>query len=276
MQPATAAGGMVFCGYAEQKGKGMNAIYQMRRMLLLLTAVLFSLLAASCDDTPEVPNETDDRQPIVIEEGINQHAAEEELSGEEEEIAQEESGVEFEDKGEATTVEDLIAAQAKISSFYFEQTVAYPNGHVFLQVWYKDENMRLFSSQGGYGMAEEFYDYETGTVISHQPGSDEPAEMYTFDKTSPDAPDNPVMNDYSAYTLLGGEEIDHQYCLILEAPNGDLVWVSTKYGFPLQTEYTDSLGDRLTTKYKNISINTVTDEDVLPPADLEVYDYDGN
>ena len=251
----------------------MKAICDRRSRLLLLIWVFVCLLAAGCGEEPQAAPEVEERQPLIIEEGINQPAAEEPQQQPDAQTPADEPAVEFADKGEATTVEDLIAAQAKITSFYFEQTVEYPNGRVFIQVWYKDEKMRLISSQGGYGMAEEFYDYEAGTLITHAPGSDEPAVLFAFDKTSPDAPDNPVMNDYSTYTLVGGEEIDRQYCLILEAPNGDLVWVSTKYGFPLQTEYTDSLGDRLTAKYKNVSINTVKDSDVMPPADLEIYDY---
>ena len=61
-----------------------------------------------------------------------------------------------------------------------------------------------------------------------------------------------------------------QYCRIVETASGDRLWVSTKYGFPLRVEYTDSLGERYQVDYKNLSINTVSDEDVAMPADLEV------
>ena len=243
-----------------------------KKSTLLFLLALVLVYAAACNQQPDA-GETplNGEEPSVIEPGVSEDDPEEEDPGEEETDV--EPVEEFVDLGEATTVEHLITAQQKITSYYFEQHIEYLNGHVFIQVWYKDGKMKLISSVDGYGLTENYYDYNEGTIINYSPSSGTAATMMDFDEHAEDAPDNPVKDDYAAYTLVGSETIDRQYCLILETPEGDLLWVGTKYGFPLQVEFTDSMGEHLISQYKNVSINTVSDEDVEPPADMEIYYY---
>ena len=226
-------------------------------VLLLLAALL--LLPACGQSAPE-PAE-DPSQPTVIEQGAAAHQGEEGTA---------QPTDPFPDKGEAATLEDLNEALAKVESYYFEQSVAYPSGQVFMQVWYKDGLMKLVTSVDGYCLTESYYDYKQGQVVDVSPGDRTSAYGRDFDPNSENAPNNPKMEDYTAAELTGGETVGRQYCQIVETDSGDRLWVSTKYGFPLRVEYTDSLGERYQVDYKNLSINTVSDEDVAMPADLEV------
>lgn len=237
--------------------------------LLLLMLLTIGLLLVACDNTPGADPQNPSLPPNVIEPGLQPP-----LSSDPEDPADPgdiPSADLFPDRGEAATVADLVAAQSKVESYYFEQMLIYPDGQVFNQVWYKSNKMKVLSSVDGYGLTENYYDYAAGTVISSFPGMGLSATLLDFDVNGADAPDNPILDDYESCTVLGGEEINRQYCLVLETPDGERLWVSTKYGFPLQVEFTDSLGEHMTVQYKNISINTVNDEDVAPPADLEVY-----
>ena len=234
--------------------------------LLLLTLAAFML--AACGGVTE--EEQEDSQPTVIEQGA---AARQDEAGQTEE--DEEADVPapediFPDKGQDATLEDLAAALDKVESYYFEQSVAYPEGHVFMQVWYKDGLMKLVTSVSGYGLTESYYDYDRGTVVDYYPGAVETASGREFDPEGPNAPKNPKMEDYSTATVVGSETVNRQFCQILETVTGDKLWVSTKYGFPLRVEYTDSLGERYNVDYKNLSINTVSDKDVAIPADLQI------
>ena len=226
-------------------------------VLLLLAALL--LLPACGQSAPE-PAE-DPSQPTVIEQGAAAHQGGE---------GEAQPSDPFPDKGEAATLEDLNEALAKVESYYFEQSVAYPSGQVFMQVWYKDGLMKLVTSVDGYCLTESYYDYEQGQVVDVSPGDRKAAYGRDFDPNSDTAPNNPKMEDYTAAALTGGETVGRQYCQIVETASGDKLWVSTKYGFPLRVEYTDSLGERYQVDYKNLSINTVSDEDVALPADLEI------
>ena len=226
-------------------------------VLLLLAALL--LLPACGQSAPE-PAE-DPSQPTVIEQGAAAHQGGE---------GEAQPSDPFPDKGEAATLEDLNEALAKVESYYFEQSVAYPSGQVFMQVWYKDGRMKLVTSVDGYCLTESYYDYEQGQVVDVSPGDRTSAYGRDFDPNSENAPNNPKMEDYTAAELTGGETVGRQYCQIVETDSGDKLWVSTKYGFPLRVEYTDSLGERYQVDYKNLSINSVSDEDVAMPADLEV------
>ena len=78
------------------------------------------------------------------------------------------------------------------------------------------------------------------------------------------------MEDYSTANIVGSETVDRQTCQILETASGDKLWVGTKYGFPLRVEYTDSLGERYRVDYRNLSVNSVSDEDVTIPGDLQI------
>ena len=179
--------------------------------------------------------------------------------------------VTFADKGEQTTVDDLTAAQAKIKSYYFEQTIPYADASVFLQVWYCDNKMKVITSVGGQGLSEFYYDYDEMSVISYSPGDSDTAIKMDFDPQSLDAPDNPVADDYGNCVLLGNEKINRQLCYILQTPSGDKLWVGTKYGFPLQVEFVDHLGDLYTVQYRNLEINTLSAKDVAVPANLPIY-----
>lgn len=250
------------------------------RLSCLLALALALTLAAGCGEEPVVEPPPEAPQQTVIEAGVNNNPdpddpltePDPQQPGPDPNAPPEESTeAGFTDKGEATTLEDLMAAQAKIESFYFEQSLTYPDGKIFLQVWYKDERMKLISSEAGYSLQEVYYDYVDNTVVTFSPGSGEAAWMMEFDELSEDAPDNPVREDLSGYTVVGSETIDRQLCLILETPQGELLWISTLFGFPMQAEFTDSLGTRMTSQYKNLRINTVSDDEVLPPADMEIY-----
>ena len=139
-----------------------------------------------------------------------------------------------------------------------------------MQVWYKDGLMKLVTSSSGYGLTESYYDYNQGTVVDYYPGTQNTAYGRDFDPQGEYAPDNPKMEDYSTAVIVGSETVGRQTCQILETVSGDKLWVSTKYGFPLRVEYTDSLGERYQVDYRNLSINTVSDEDVSLPTDLSV------
>lgn len=233
--------------------------------LTFLILLLALVLLLSCCGQPQ-PAEEEPSQPTVIEQGA---AAREETTREEEE--EENIPAEpFPDKGEETTVEDLTAALENIDSYYFEQSVAYPEGQVFMQVWYKEGRMKLVTSAYGYGLTESYYDYGQGLVVDYSPGAMTTAYGRSFDPNGDNAPTNPKMEDYSTATVLGFESVGRQTCLVLQTLSGDKLWVSTKYGFPLRVEFTDSLGERYQVDYKNLAINQVDDEDVSIPSDLPV------
>jgi hypothetical protein len=224
--------------------------------LLLIIALVAVAVLAACNQEQAAEEQPPDF--TIIETGIEPGTD-----------PQAEQEADFVDRGAETTVADLSRAQAKITSFYFEQRMEYADGAVFLQVWYAAGRMKLLSSVDGYGLSEFYYDYEQQTMIRYYPGSGEDATQEHFDPHSADAPNNPVSEDYESYTLLGAEEIDRQYCLILQTPQGDKLWVGTKYGFPLKTEYVDETsGFTRSSLYKNVKINTITEEDVAPPEEF--------
>ena len=230
------------------------------RVHMIVLLLLAALLLPACGQSAPEPAE-DPSQPTVIEQGAAAHQGGE---------GEAQPSDPFPDKGEAATLEDLNEALAKVESYYFEQSVAYPSGQVFMQVWYKDGLMKLVTSVDGYCLTESYYDYKQRQVVDVSPGNRTSAYGRDFAPNSENAPNNPKMEDYTAAELTGGETVGRQYCQIVETPSGDKLWVSTKYGFPLRVEYTDSLGERYQVDYKNLSINTVSDEDVAMPADLEV------
>jgi hypothetical protein len=233
-------------------------------LVLLAVSLLFSACAA---------NNPDAEDAVIIEPGLTDEETAEDNTDDEANDS-ETSAELFVDKGELTTVEDLAAAQAKIQSYYFEQTIPYTDASVFLQVWYYAHKMKVVTSVDGYGLTEFYYDYDAQTIISYSPADSDTAIQMYFDAASEDAPDNPLDDDYTACTFLGSEEIDRQLCYILETPEGDKLWVSTKYGFPYQVEFIDHLGEQYTVAYRNIEINTLTEESVQVPADLPIYNLD--
>ena len=228
-------------------------------LTLLLAAAVFMAGCGSADGSK------DENEPIVLEPGIENNDSGTVDDGQENEVE------EFVDKGEATTVDDLVAAHDKITSYYFEQTIPYADGSVFLQVWYWNNLMKVVASAAGGEINESYYDYNEMTMIYYTPSEGNEAIKMDFDPQGEDAPDNPKDEDYRTCTQLGTEQIDGQLCYIMETSVGDKLWVSTKYGFPLQVQFVDHLGDTYTVEYCNVAINTVTAEDVAVPDDLNIY-----
>lgn len=174
------------------------------------------------------------------------------------------------DKGEATTLEDIAAAQSRISSYYFEQSLPSGDVNIFARVWYCDNKMKVVTSINGELQSESYYDYNSRTQIDYSPADSDTAIAMDFDPNAADAPDNPLDDDYLTCTLLGNEVIDRQNCVIVQTANGDKLWVSTADGFPMQVNFTDHFGAESTVAYRNIELNTVTASDVEVPADLEI------
>jgi len=233
-------------------------------LMVLMTLFLFSACAAD-----EVDSDTVIIEPGLLDEGTPDTNDPDNTGND--------NGTptnEFVDKGEQTTVEDLAAAQAMIQSYYFEQTIPYTDASMFFQVWYCNHKMKVITSVDGYGTTEFYYDYDTQTMISYSPADSDTALQMYFDPESEDAPDNPLRDDYTACTLLGNEAVDNQLCYILETATGDKLWISTKYGFPYQVEFIDHFGNKYTVAYRNIKINTLTEEAVQVPADLPIYNLD--
>ncbi|NLF79872.1 MAG: hypothetical protein GX572_01620 [Clostridia bacterium] len=233
-------------------------------ILIILMAFVLSMLALSACGPSEDPGDQ-----MIIEPGLEDDPSGEDIDSTVED--EPDATVTFADKGEQTTVDDLTAAQAKIKSYYFEQTIPYADASVFLQVWYCDNKMKVITSVGGQGLSEFYYDYDEMSVISYSPGDSDTAIKMDFDPQSLDAPDNPVADDYGNCVLLGNEKINRQLCYILQTPSGDKLWVGTKYGFPLQVEFVDHLGDLYTVQYRNLEINTLSAKDVAVPANLPIY-----
>jgi outer membrane lipoprotein-sorting protein len=231
--------------------------------LLIATLIVLMVAVSACADESA---EHDVHQPLVIEPGIEAGEA----ADDDQQLDQEG----FADKGEATTIADLIQAQEQISSYYFEQNIPYSNGSVFMRVWYAGGKMKVVTSESGRTVSEEYYDYHNKTQTVYF-ASDNYAYQTYFNPYSEVAPVNPKQDDYSSYTYLGQETIEGQLCLLLEAPIGDKLWVSTKYGFPLQVEFVDSFGERYTVAYLNVSINDVDKNDVEIPTGLLITDISG-
>jgi hypothetical protein len=235
-------------------------ILKLLPLILVMIAVTLGFCACSADNSSD---------PVVIEPGVTGDTPTDgstaDTSGTDTQTA------DFIDKGENSTVDDLIANQQKITSYYFEQTIPYTDATVFLQVWYYDNKMKVISSESGYILTENYYDYDKLTMVSYSPADSDKAMQMTFDPAGEDAPGNPVREDYSTYILLGSEEVDRQFCLILQTTAGDKLWISSKYGFPLQVEFVDQMGNKYTVAYRNLEINTVTASDVEVPADLPIY-----
>jgi hypothetical protein len=232
--------------------------------IIVLLAIAMLALGA-CAPTAEDPGDE-----TIIEPGVNDEQTGDEASEPDDQNSTDTSAT-FIDKGQQSTIDDLTASQAKIKSYYFEQTIPYADAAVFLQVWYFDNKMKVITSVDGQGLTEFYYDYDEMTVISYSPGDSDTGIMMDFDAEGEDAPDNPVTDDYSSCTLLGNETINRQLCYILQTLSGDKLWVSTKYGFPLQVEFVDHLGSLYTVEYRNLEINTLSEEDVAVPADLPIY-----
>ena len=241
----------------------MTKIDKKRVIIPLFLTALLCLAACSDDNSGQVNGQ----DPVVIEPGI----VNDNKDPDGQEPSPQEPTDEFVDQGEATTIDDLVAAHAKIKSYYFEQTIPYVNGSVSLKVWYADNKMKVVASADGGEINESYYDYDAMKMIYYSPSEGGNAIQMDFNPKGEDAPDNPKDEDYASCTKLGTADIDGQLCYILETDTGDKLWVGTKYGFPLQVEFVDHLGDTYTVAYRNVKINTVTGDEVAVPADLPVY-----
>lgn len=243
-----------------------QTIFRQQTILIVVILLAMALVLAACGDTGQPEDNGDDA--VVIEPGVNGDGDDTDPNGEDE-PEDPDAPVSFVDKGEDTTIDDLVANRAKISSYYFEQTIPYPDGEIFICTWYCDGQMKVIGSIDGYMVSEDYYDYTTMQHVSRHP-SDNSAQQYSFDPSGDNAPVNPKYDLYETYTYIGTETIDRQLCVVLETPIGDKLWVGTKYGFPLQVEYADSLGERYTVQYRNIMINTITADQTAVPADVTI------
>ena len=248
---------------------------QLALLLMLLAALT---LCAGCGGGPATDPDGDP-QEVVVEPGLQasdpvEDPQDAEDPGEEEEENTPPPSL-FTDKGENSTLEDLVANLDKIESYYFEQDIPYVDNHVYMQVWYKNGLMKVVTSVDGMGLSEYYYNYNDNTVINYAPGSGTPAIKLVFDSAGPDAPENPKLRDYLAdYTADGFETIDRQTCMVLNhVSDGSTLWVSTANGFPLQIYFEDSLGDLWTVQYKNIRLNAVSDEELSFDPSIELVDY---
>ncbi len=242
-----------------------------KKMRILLSAAFVSFClagVAACGVEQEENDEQSD--PVVLEQGVLEQGTDRQPAD-----PATDSDEPFPDRGEATTLADLDAALAQIDSYYFEEKMPYVDGYVYMQVWYKDGKMKVQTSVDGYGQSVSYYDYAAQTVTSVSLDGSDTAVRMAFDPggEGEDAPDDPKNNVYSECELLGYEVVNRQGTLKVQQPNGNILWVSTKYGFPVQAYFVDSLGYEYTVEYKNVEINNVQDADVEPPADLNVIDY---
>lgn len=228
----------------------------------LIMATMVCLASCSNDGNS---GKTDGEEPIVIEPGVVENKDPEETDP-----AADTPSEEFVDKGEDTTIDDLIAAHGKITSYYFEQTIPYAYGSVSLKVWYADNKMKVVADAAGSEINESYYDYDEKTMIYYTPSEGNQAIKMDFNPNGDDAPDNPKDEDYASCTMLGTETIDGQLCYILQTSVGDKLWVGTKYGFPLQVEFVDHLGDTYTVAYRNVAINTISAAEVAVPDNISI------
>ncbi|MDO4581145.1 MAG: hypothetical protein Q4B96_00980 [Bacillota bacterium] len=232
------------------------AAFSLIRKALCLTLPVAALFFCACAPQAEPAAEP---EPQIIEPGV---------SGEQQII---DSGIADEQQQVFDTLSGL---QSQITSFYYEQSVPYPDGQVFMQVWRKDQLMKVVSSSGGYLLTEFYYDFTAHTVLSYSPGDNETALLTSFDPESGDLPDDPTREDFSQCSYLGRELVDGVLCYKLAAPQDETLWIDPNTGFPLQISYTDSLGEKYTVRYENIQLNNISDADVAAPDDIPIVVFD--
>lgn len=246
----------------------ITRVHNIVLVLMLAVALVVCCACSKSDDASET-----DSDMTIIEPGTNDVDTDEDETAttEDEQIPEEDENA-FVDYGRTATLEDLSIAQSKVQSYYFKQTIPYVDGSVSMEVWFKDNKMKVITSMAGAGVTEMYYDYGDDTMISYTPSEGKNAVMMTFDPDDPDLPNQPKEDDYQSYSVLATEELNGQVCRVLQTDEGDKLWISTLYGMPLQVEFTDSLGERYTVSYEDMRINDITDEEVTPPSDLVIYD----
>ena len=237
-------------------------------VLMLAVALVVCCACGKSDDSGET-----DSDMTIIEPGTDDgDLVDNQTDPVEDEQTPDEDADAFVDYGRTATLEDLTLAQSQVQSYYFKQTIPYVDGSVTMEVWFKDNKMKVISSMDGFGITEMYYNYSDYSVLSYTPAEGKNAVMMTFDPSDPDLPNQPKADDYQSYSVLATEDLNGQVCRVLQTDAGDKLWISTLYGMPLQVEFTDSLGERYTVSYENLRINDITDDEVSPPADLIVYD----
>jgi hypothetical protein len=252
----------------------------------LISIFLFLLLLAVMPLFSACANKEKEAQPnqVILEPGFStpgddttnqpvtpapepQPAASGEDEGDEDEEA-------FIDLGRASTLDDLMANKEKIHSYYFEQTVNASYGEMSVQTWYADGWMKIVNI---FSDGEENIDYincEHMFSISLAPATRDYGILMYFEPDDPDMPENYLSNDYHQYRVVDTESINGQNCRVLESRQGKKLWVSTKYGFPLQVEFTDPTNEEhFIITYENIIFNQTRYEDVAVPADTELIQY---
>ena len=233
--------------------------------LLLATATVFSACAKKGREEPVIlePGLPTDEPNVQDEPDSNDP-----LEGEEETPEED-----FIDMDRASTLDDLMANKEKIHSYYFEQNISASYGDMLVKTWYADGWMKIASI---FGDGEENIEYfDCGNLILVSCASvDDYGMMMTFEPGDPDIPKNHLTNDYHQFRVEGTDSIGGQTCRILLSREGEKLWVSTKYGFPLQVEFTDPTNDEhFIISYDNLTINTTDYEEVAIPDDLVIYRY---
>lgn len=243
-------------------------------MLLLVSLLITAAALSACNNGDKPSGEP---QPVIIEPGVKTEPSPEEEPAPEQSPLPEQPAEDFVDLGRASTLDDLMDNKAKIESYYFEQTISYGDGDIHVKTWYKGGVMKIVSSYPGAPESIDYYDCYTRELVTYTPSSSgKNAMLITYDEGDPELPDNPLDYNYHDYRVLETDSIDGQVCRVLESRDGVKLWVNTKYGFPMQVEFTDAQSEEhFVVPYENIVINQVTDEDVSMPADLVIYEMVG-
>jgi len=247
---------------------------KIRYATILLTALLFMTVTVlgACGGKPEIPPAA-----TIIEEGLDIKTPPEAVDDPEPNPPDPEPVEDFVDLGRASTLDDLMSNKEKIISYYFEQTINYIAGNISIKTWYIDGMMKIVSSYPGAPESVDYYDCYDYVLVSHTPSMGKNAIMITYKAGDPEIPNNPLDYDYNTFHVVETDSIDGQICRVMENRTGEKLWVGTKYGFPMQVEFTDPLIDEhFIVLYENIDINNVTLKDVTMPDDLEIYEMKGD
>ena len=180
----------------------------------------------------------------------------------------------FTDYGLDSTIDNLMANLRQIVSYYYEQTLHYDIGTFHSYVWYKDGRMLVINTGDGINETHFYFDFRARTIITHTPIQGDLALMFRFEEDDPTLPQVFLYQDYHRSSIVNMDTINGQTVFVLEMPNGDTLWVSTRTGFPLQIEFIDeTTGEPMVTPLRNLQLNQVTAADVELPAHIEVRDF---
>ena len=243
----------------------VNHIATVLLIMLLLAAIA---LCCSCGKEKE-----EQPQQVILEPGLTEkEPVTPEPQAEPEPVAEE--GDDFADKGRASTIDDLMANKEKIQSYYFEQTITTAFGDIFVKTWYTNGQMKIISTYEDGEENREYFDCEKLILVFHAPAVDDFGRMITFEPGDTEMPKNYLASDYHDFRVVDSDSIEGQTCRVLDTRHGEKLWVSTKHGFPLQREFTDTdSGGQYTVAFENIVFNQVKYEDVAIPEDLIIYQF---